>query len=115
MSENELEESKQGSVPEEDLVQFKRAYRLTLNSMAILVKEANGHQNKLNTATTTPKRNLYKNKFDKTKVKFQDELKRLVQLEHILKTNGVDVKEVEKEPVASAEDQIKDFDTGDTE
>lgn len=116
MNEEKLEESNDGSILEADLDQFKRAYRLTLNSMALIVKEANDFQNKLNVATTKPKKDLYAKKFKKTKSKFQDELTRLIQLEHILKENGVDVKELEKEPVASAEEQVREFKTtGDDE
>ena len=102
----EPEESKD-SIPDEDLEQFKRAYRLTLNSMALFVREAQANQTKMAKSKTKPKLDYYTKKFKKNREKFQDELKRLIQLEHILKTNGVDVSKIEAEDLPSAEEQLQ--------
>lgn len=100
---------------EAEMAHFKRAYRLTVNSMAILVRDANELQTKIAESKTAPKKELYTKKFNKVKEKFQDELARMVQLEHILKENGIDVAQLQKEDVKSSEEQLKDYNNGDNE
>ena len=80
-----------------DLQYFKRLYKLTVNQMAVLVREADRFQGLIASAKTTPKRNLYTKKFSKTRAQFQDELARLMQIKHILDENNVDLEELEDE------------------
>lgn len=95
---------------EKELKQFEYAYRLTLNHMAILVRDANKYQTYIKEAKTTPKRTLYENKFKNTKQEFQDELKRLIQLEHILKENDVDPTTISAtDDLKNSLDQLTDF------
>ena len=48
-------------------------------------------------AKTTHKKDFYQRKFNKVKPKFQDELKRLYQLHHIMSLNGIEVGDVEND------------------
>tara|TARA_S200002703_G_C3662152_1_gene203366 strand:+ start:237 stop:584 length:348 start_codon:yes stop_codon:yes gene_type:complete len=89
MDNNNEQEESSTEVPEEDAINFKRLFRLSANALAAYMVEANEYQLKLAEAKTKPKRDLYTKKFNKVRDKFQDELHRLNQLNHIMKENDI--------------------------
>ena len=96
IQEEHLEGSIEEEVPQEDGEVFRGLRSLALQSMAILIKEAEELQTKIKESKTNPKRDLYTKKFNKVKTNFQDEVARLAQLEHTMKENDIPF-EVEEE------------------
>jgi hypothetical protein len=68
---------------------FRGLRGLALQSISLLVKDAEVIQTNINTAKTKPKRDFYHKKLNKVKIKFQDEVARLVQIEHTMKDNNI--------------------------
>lgn len=92
MSETQEEQEEQeenSGVPKEDGDMFRGLRVLALQSMTNLLKQANEFQQKINESKTKPKKDLYTKKFNKIKVKFQDEIARLAQIEHTMKINNI--------------------------
>lgn len=89
-------QSEENSVPAEDAEVFRGLRSLALQSMSVLIREAEEIQTKIKESKTKPKKDLYTKRFNKVKNKFQDEVARLTQIEHTMKENGIPF-EVEEE------------------
>ena len=76
-------------VPDQDKEALLELHRLTSLSVRQYLKEAKQFQEMAKNAKTSYKKEYYGKKFLKLRPKFQDELTRLHQIEHILKENGI--------------------------
>lgn len=90
-------------VPLEDAEVFRGLRSLALQSISVLVIEADELQGKIKESQTKPKKDLYTKKFNKVKEKFQDEIARLVQIEHTMKENNIPFDPPEDEQPKKAE------------
>ncbi len=77
------------AVPESDAEVFRGLRSLALQSISLTVKDAEAIQVKLNNSKTKPKKDFYHKKLSKVKARFQDEVARLVQIEHTMKLNDI--------------------------
>lgn len=76
-------------VPAADAEVLKTLHDVTVQSLLLYATEATKFHKNMSAAKTKHKIDLYQRKFNKIKPKFQDELARLLQIEQIMKDNGI--------------------------
>lgn len=76
-------------IPAADAESLKILHGVTEQSLLIYATEATKITKIISEAKTNHKKDLYQRKFNKIRPKFQDELARLLQIEQIMKDNGI--------------------------
>lgn len=80
-------------MPDPERKVFKQLYKLSKQTLALLMAEADGYMSKSKEGKTKHKRDLFKRKFNNTKKKFQAELGIFNNLQSIVDDHDIDVTE----------------------
>jgi len=83
-------------MPDAERDAFAQLYKLSKQTLALYMSEADDYMSKSKEAKTHHKRDLYKRKFNNTKKKFQAELGIFNNLQGIVDDHNIDVKQKEK-------------------
>lgn len=83
-------------VPQADADALIATYIATENIVSKLAMEATRYTQHIANAKKPHTKDLYKRKFSKIRPKFQDELARLTQLDHVLKENNITLPDIDE-------------------